>query len=388
MCLNIAQSNGDKMNKCQNIELLINRYCHGAIDVTESTTAQVTQIKPWLVSLHYQDIDKICVVDVLPYLTNMEADTALVNWFKTLKINGVLHLELPDLDVAINQWLNANWDEDSITNRLSDARQSTSAIFGVQENCNPAVEGYEASYTNVHKSGYNTQRLTFLLTRIGFVDVEVESKAGRLVAAARKSMDKSERQVAPSYSNIRQDHLNRYQFACQQLESNEYKNILDLACGIGYGSLMLSNRTNSNVLGVDIDSNAIDYANTHYAGKQVDFLCADALTINKPNFFDAVVSFETIEHVDFDVELLTKFNSVLKTDGLLICSSPNQTVMPFDKEKFKYHIKHYTLQEITELLSDTGFKVLECYKQSDKTKGIIEFGDNGCFFVLVCKKVR
>src|SRR5690606_38226492 len=98
----------------------------------------------------------------------------------------------------------------------------------------------------------------YLLERSGFTNISIEIKGQcHLVAIAEKSMSKSERQVAPSLKGIREDHRNRYTFACNILADVKPSHILDLACGIGYGAKMLADAVNCRVTAVDIDQKAI-----------------------------------------------------------------------------------------------------------------------------------
>jgi 2-polyprenyl-3-methyl-5-hydroxy-6-metoxy-1,4-benzoquinol methylase len=142
------------------------------------------------------------------------------------------------------------------------------------------------------------------------------------------------------------------------------------------------------VTGVDIDKGAIEYAQNHYKGVNVEHICADAKELKFNQNFDAIVSFETIEHIDFDRLLLTKFYQLLSPGGIFICSTPNQDVMPFDKEKFKYHVKHYTPSEISHLITDCGFLIVGTYTQKDPRYGQVEPGDDGCFTIMVCQKPK
>ena len=56
---------------------------------------------------------------------------------------------------------------------------------------------------------------------------------------------------------IEEDHLARYDFACKFVNR---KKVLDIACGMGYGSKMLSKAGALCVDGVDISEEAIEYA--------------------------------------------------------------------------------------------------------------------------------
>jgi predicted SAM-dependent methyltransferase len=341
----------------------------------------------WEVSNHISNLNEIYSRHMLEHLTSMEADAALLDWHHALKIGGTVYIVVPNLDFHIQQWLDAEWDDETIKDPNSDARYGFAGLYGWQRQCNPKQDDYNQTHWDVHKSGYNKKRLKYLLERAGFVNIQIEIKGDvHLVATAEKSMNKGERQISSDLKGIREDHKNRYDFACAVLAEYKPSTILDLACGIGYGSKMLADKLQCFVTGVDIDRGAIDFAQKNYGGAKVTHICADAKELKINQKFDAIVSFETIEHVNFDRLLVTKFYQLLSPGGTFICSTPNQDVMPFDEAKFKYHIKHYTLTEISQLVTDCGFAIVDSFTQKNPRYGLVERGDDGCFTILVCQK--
>ncbi len=84
-------------------------------------------------------------------------------------------------------------------------------------------------------------------------------------------------------------HMERYEYAASVLSG---KRVLDCACGMGYGTDILS-RTCAPV-GVDIDPAAIATAQAQYPG--LCFRVGDIYTVEL-SLFDALVAFETIEHL-------------------------------------------------------------------------------------------
>jgi 2-polyprenyl-3-methyl-5-hydroxy-6-metoxy-1,4-benzoquinol methylase len=353
-----------------------------------ATGKQTNRLQAWDIDQHYRDLKVIEVDQVLEFMTTMEADTAFRSWFNALSVNGKISIKTLDADYLARLWLKADWNESSLKDKDSDARKAFNGLFGFQQGSNPQLPDYDGKYQDVHKSAYNIRRLTFLLERAGFVDVEVREKGqGVIVADARKSMQRGERQIATSYASIRDDHKARYQFACEYLATRDVSSVLDLACGIGYGSLMLANAIGSEVTGVDIDEGAIEYAKNYYSNERTHYICQNAQTLSlNDNSFDAIVSFETIEHVDFDRELITRFYQLLKNGGLFICSTPNEDVMPFDKDKFKFHVRHYRVSEIVDTVKKCGFSIENTFTQKDPQKGEIVQGKDGCFTLLVCRK--
>lgn len=347
-----------------------------------------TLLNPWQVTVEDGSLSELSAENILPYLTSMEADLALLTWFRLLDIGGRISISVPDSDYFMQLWLGANWNEQTLRNPESAARKSFHMLWGQQLGGNPRNADYNDRHGDVFKSAYNEKRLTFLLQRAGFVDVSIiRNGIGKLSATARKSMHRGERQIAPSFSNIRADHRNRYQFACQTLLPLTPGRILDLASGIGYGSQLLSKTTGAEVVGVDIDAGAIEYARQFYADSHTTYLCEDARKLDLPaEHFDAVVCLETLEHIDFEKVLLDKFYYLLKKGGVLICSTPNQAVLPFDKIKFPFHIKHYTNSELLSRLSECGFCNVKLFAQHDLVSKEVVAGEDGCITVAVANK--
>lgn len=60
----------------------------------------------------------------------------------------------------------------------------------------------------------------------------------------------------------------------------------------------------------------------------------------KSNFFDVVVSFETLEHHDKHIEMMEEIKIVLKQGGICIISTPDKLVYS-DKKNYQnpFHVK-------------------------------------------------
>lgn len=153
-------------------------------------------------------------------------------------------------------------------------------------------------------------------------------------------------------TNAYLEHSERYNFAAQYVEG---KIVLDLACGVGYGSKILSDSKPSKIFGCDISSESIKYANEHYANNNIKFETMNATNLQFPDsFFDCIISFETIEHVPEYKKVLNEFHRVLKNDGLLIISTPNKDVTSKGRDKpiNPFHFKEFTVNEFSDLLNN------------------------------------
>lgn len=153
------------------------------------------------------------------------------------------------------------------------------------------------------------------------------------------------------------DHLARYRFAARRVGGLR---TLDVACGTGYGARLLAAGGAVGVIGADLSAEAIGYARTHFATAGVSFLVADAtaLPLGRGSC-DAVVSFETLEHVPDQHAFLTEVARVVRPGGVFICSTPNRPITTNsdarDAVSTPFHSREFTAAELIDLLRGHGF---------------------------------
>ena len=158
-----------------------------------------------------------------------------------------------------------------------------------------------------------------------------------------------ERYVPTESGQIRLEHVHRYVVARELANA---KTVLDIACGEGYGSAMLA-PVAKRVIGVDISEDAIAHARSCYgAFKNLSFIAGSATSIPMDDAsVDLVVSFETIEHLAEQDEMLAEIRRVLKRDGTLLLSSPNRTIYSeLSGYQNEYHVKELDFAELEALL--------------------------------------
>jgi len=144
-------------------------------------------------------------------------------------------------------------------------------------------------------------------------------------------------------------HIFSYKHVLSLIPHNS--KILDLGCGEGYGTLLLSHHARS-VVGIDVDESIINHARQKYRGK-VEILAYDGKKIPfEDETFDAVVSSQVIEHVEDVVQFLFEAKRVLKIGGALFVSTPNRVyrLKPGQKPWNIYHKREYDSEVFKRIL--------------------------------------
>lgn len=146
-------------------------------------------------------------------------------------------------------------------------------------------------------------------------------------------------------------HIARYNLALPHCKD---ENVLDAACGSGYGTHLIS-KVARKVFGIDIDEKSIYYARDEYASRRAKYEIMDVYDIDRLEYYglNVLVSFETIEHLD-DV------------DGFInLCGGFNKVIfsVPLNELEGKnpYHKHTYTLEQARRLFG--GWRVEEEYIQ-------------------------
>ena len=146
--------------------------------------------------------------------------------------------------------------------------------------------------------------------------------------------------VPGTIEGVDEKHLQRYRWAALYTRN---KKVYDVACGTGYGSLLLGA---SEYKGFDYSPETVDYANKYYATiKSVSFSVADAC--NMPEELDTtevIVSFETVEHLK-DPEVFLHWCA--NHGKVLLISTPIRH--SFGRSHF--HLFEYRLSQFIDVLN-------------------------------------
>jgi SAM-dependent methyltransferase len=140
------------------------------------------------------------------------------------------------------------------------------------------------------------------------------------------------------------EHAARYVFAMPFVEN---KAVLDIACGTGYGIGLLRSKAKF-VTGVDIDPVAATEAKAE-CGHNGAVVLGNGLGLPfEDATFDAITSFETLEHLHERSAFLVELHRVLRPGGILLLSTPNANYsQPVnDVPANPFHIHEYEPAEL------------------------------------------
>lgn len=144
------------------------------------------------------------------------------------------------------------------------------------------------------------------------------------------------------------EHLHRYAWVSTMVKG---KDILDIACGEGYGTAMLAAQARTAV-GVDVDAAAVTHASTKYQRPNLRYIegSASAIPLEKESF-DLICCFEAIEHIEDQQGLLKEASRLLRPDGLFVVSTPNKPeYQGHSGEENPFHVHELELDEFDSLL--------------------------------------
>lgn len=146
-------------------------------------------------------------------------------------------------------------------------------------------------------------------------------------------------------SIYRENLFKRYAFVNRYTKDKE---VLDIPCGVGWGTSLLEAKSK---IGIDISSEAIDYAKEHYPN--IDFrLGIMSNILLSDNSLDTVVCLEGFEHVEKEIGIrfLSEVSRILKPSGLLVMTCP--VLLLGDKHSGNpYHLHEPSLDKLGLYLS-------------------------------------
>lgn len=176
-----------------------------------------------------------------------------------------------------------------------------------------------------------------------------------------------------------QQQLARLKFMAKMLDLRA-KRVLEFGCGTGFNiGFIKSEMGASRVAGFDNSQGTIALAKQQFPGAEVAVgdACNPLLDIS-PGNWDAIVSFEVLEHVPDMPAFLANMRRHLRTGGVVLISTPNREVFSSGNEPSpmnREHIKELSATELVDLVRPF-FTNVELWGQRFKTFGLQKAWDD------------
>jgi SAM-dependent methyltransferase len=142
-----------------------------------------------------------------------------------------------------------------------------------------------------------------------------------------------------------------YRIACQRLPPDS--RVLDVGVGEGYGSRLLAENRRK-VVGVDVDPTTVFHAARQPSSNHAFYALSGGCELPfRATTFDAIVSFQVIEHVEDDRRFVAELARVLRPAGVALLTTPNRTLRlaPGQRPWNRFHRREYALDDLRSLLS-------------------------------------
>jgi ubiquinone/menaquinone biosynthesis C-methylase UbiE len=171
------------------------------------------------------------------------------------------------------------------------------------------------------------------------------------------------------------NHIFRYRFALHYLKEHQKYSILDAATGAGYGAHFLASNGIKSVTAIDRNNEALKIAGSQFKHEAIKFLKDDCHTLEAAEShapYDAIVSFETLEHLPRPDDFLKRCYHVLKPGGVIIVSTPNVEVsLHASRALWQFHEKDYTPLVLEDILKRHGFADVKIMGQGMSESGML-----------------
>ena len=163
----------------------------------------------------------------------------------------------------------------------------------------------------------------------------------KIATAERVSLEKSDNYVF-------QRSVLAYHRAAELVSGD----ILEIGTGSGYGvEIIAPKATRYITIDKHLPQNPLQLDNVEYYEMEVPPIGFES------GSFDAVVSFQVIEHIDDDIDFVREVARVLRPGGKFVVSTPNA---PMSLTRNPWHVREYNADELRNLL-ECHFSKVEAY---------------------------
>lgn len=140
--------------------------------------------------------------------------------------------------------------------------------------------------------------------------------------------------------------LSYYKFAVKIIGSK--KRVLDVGCNEGLGTYVLAKECGF-ARGIDFDEEALEVAKANFSEKNIEFFWGDFLSMVPSEKWDAITSFDVIEHI-YPENVSSFWEAIvtnLSSEGIFVIGTPSLISQQFASEiSKKGHVNVYTAERL------------------------------------------
>ncbi|MFC1690546.1 class I SAM-dependent methyltransferase [Nanoarchaeota archaeon] len=135
--------------------------------------------------------------------------------------------------------------------------------------------------------------------------------------------------------------------------------VLDIGCSTGINARAYSKGKKLNIYGLDSSKTLLTNPDVF---KGMKIICGNAEKLPfKDKYFDNVVCFDLLEHLNKDNQCVKESYRVLKTGGKFIIFVPAFQFLWNDHDVVNEHKRRYSKKSLKKLLANKGFKIRRMY---------------------------
>ena len=138
--------------------------------------------------------------------------------------------------------------------------------------------------------------------------------------------------------------------------------VLDVGCGNGFNTYHIAGKARR-IVGIDIDSKNIAYAEKNFLSDNIDYLTADIMDYKFGEIFDVIVLSNVLEHMKDRIKLLRKIKGTGRRFLIRVPVIDRSWLVLYKKELGieyrldKTHYIEYTIDSFTRELGKAGLKI-------------------------------
>lgn len=137
----------------------------------------------------------------------------------------------------------------------------------------------------------------------------------------------------------------------------ESKKVLEIGCGTGYVLKGLNDSFKKyHLTGAEIHLEGIKFAKKRLPN--IEFIQMDATDMPFENEFDAIGTFDVLEHIEKDTAVIREVHKSLKKGGLFMISVPQHQWMWSINDDIAYHKRRYSRKELKMKMLNEGFEII------------------------------